>query len=145
MFDKEMLDKIEKMRLEGQRSPQFMLAVLKGCPKEIAEESERKKKIVEQAFCSQASTEGKTMSELLSSDNKSKINAEELEMILEIIEEHYSDKEFLAKDIVGHLPQVNGEPILNSRQVPSRMKKLLNWGKIVDIPHTSPKKYTLAK
>jgi hypothetical protein len=71
------------------------------------------------------------------STKTSKINETEIDVILELIKIHFQEVEFQNKDLS---PLVEG---LTPRQVPSRIKKLVEAGKLVDLGG-SPKKYILA-
>jgi len=72
----------------------------------------------------------------VSSKPKSKINDAELDRILAVIQKNFDATEFQNKDIT---PFIEG---LTARQVPSRIKKLVDAGKLTDLGG-SPKKYIL--
>lgn len=67
---------------------------------------------------------------------KSKINDAELDRILAVIRANFDATEFQNKDIT---PYIEG---LTARQVPSRIKKLVDAGHLTDLGG-SPKKYIL--
>jgi hypothetical protein len=68
----------------------------------------------------------------------SKIKATEVDQVLDIIVKNFSGKEFKNKDLS---PLVEG---LTARQVPSRIKKLVDAGHLVDLGG-SPKSYKLVQ
>ncbi len=71
-----------------------------------------------------------------STKKASKINDAELDRILAVIQKNFDATEFQNKDVS---PFVEG---LTPRQVPSRLKKLVDAGRLTDLGG-SPKKYIL--
>ena len=149
MFDKEFCDKVEEMRVSNNKDNSFMLAVVKGDEDKIAEVSARRKAIADEIAKEKFKTlygENSTFGQMLAqSDSKSKITEEELEIVMETIEKHFLDKEFKSRDVLPLLPKIDGEPCLNNRKLPSRLKKLSEFGKLEEVPNTRPKSYKLVK
>lgn len=148
-FDKDFCDKVEEIRINSHKDYAYMLAVVKGDEDKIAEESARKKAIADEIAKERFKTffdENSTFGQMLAqSDSKSKITEQELELVMETIEKHFSDKDFKSRDVLPLLPKINGEPCLNNRKLPSRLKKLSEFGKIEEVPNTKPKSYKLVK
>lgn len=149
MFDKEFCDKIEEIRVNAHKDYSFMLSLIRGDEDAIQEESRRKIEIAN-AIAKEKSKfhfdENSTFGQMLAnSSSTSKMTEEELETVMEAIEKNFVDKQFRSKDVLPTLPQVDGEPFLNNRKLPSRLKKLAEFGKIEEIPNTKPKAYKLIK
>ena len=76
-------------------------------------------------------------------DSKSKITEEELDIVMEIIAKNFEGKEFKSKDLLPLLPKdAEGNPFLNNRKLPSRLKKLAEFNKLED-KGGRPKSYLL--
>ncbi len=149
IFNQEFCDRVEEMRVASNKDYNFMLAVVNGSEDAVAQESARKKamadEIAKEKFKTYYDADSSFAQLLAQSDGSSKVTEEELETVMEVIEKHFSDKDFKSKDVLPLLPKVNGEPFLNNRKLPSRLKKLSQFGKIEDVPNTKPKAYKLVK
>lgn len=147
MFNKEFCDKVEEIRLGAIKDPSYMLSVIKGSQEAVEAESLRKKAIADEIMKEKYKTmydENSTFGQMLSSSG-SKISEEELEIVMETIEANFPKAEFKSRDVLPLLPKINGEPCLNNRKLPSRLKKLAEFGKIEEVPNTKPKSYKLAE
>lgn len=147
MLNKEFIDKVEEIRLDAHKDYAYMLAVVKGDEDKIAEESARKKAIADEIVKDKYKadySEAGSFGEMLSmSDSKSKITEEELEAVMDTIAKHFADKPFKSKDLLPLIPKnPAGEPFLNNRKLPSRLKKLAEFGKLED-KGGRPKSYSL--
>lgn len=147
MFNQEMLDKIEELRVQGDNTIEFMLAVVKGDEEAIASESARKKaiadEIIKEKYKADYSEAGSFGEMLAMSDSKSKITEEELELVMDAIAKNFTGKAFKSKDLLPLLPtNAEGEPFLNNRKLPSRLKKLAEFGRLEDCGGR-PKSYKL--
>lgn len=68
---------------------------------------------------------------------KTKINADELNTVISVIETHFRSTDFQNKDLA---PLIEG---LTARQIPSRLKRLVESGDLIDLGG-SPKRYKLS-
>lgn len=147
MFNQEFIDRIEEIRKGGDNTFEYMLSVVRGDEDTLEKESARKKAIADEIMKEKSKIvygEG-TFAELLRmGDSKSKITEEELETVMTTIEDNFKGKEFQSKDLLPLLPKdAEGNPFLNNRKLPSRLKKLSEFNRLVDCGGR-PKKYKLA-
>jgi hypothetical protein len=69
---------------------------------------------------------------------KTEVKSQEVDSVMQIIVERFSNQSFQNKDLSPHITD------LSSRQIPSRLKKLVDGGKIEDLGG-SPKTYKLKR
>lgn len=146
MMNQEFIDRIEGMRVNADNTYAFMLAVVKGDEEAVATEASRKKaiadEIVKEKYKANYSEAG-SYAEMLALAGKTKITEEELESVMDTIAQHFANKPFKSKDL---LPLIDknpaGEPFLNNRKLPSRLKKLAEFGRLEDCGG-KPKAYKL--
>ena len=149
-YEQEFIEQVEKLRGMGANDYKFMLDVLEGVQDAIKVESDRKtayaKSVKKEMRASQSDDSSESMSTLLGSiSGTSKITEEELEIVMTIIEENFTGKTFKSKDLSALMPLgKDGLPVITNRQMPSRIKRLLAFGKIED-KGGSPKSYAIKK